>query len=184
MKSLLRSPIAALIVMALIATALRCGYAFARLPVSSPAEYILGLCWGVPVVIWMNYDAVRRRSRPCFDFGLFLIYAFPLSMLWYCFWSRGLARHAVTAGARQSADFPASVRGDRLGGRPWLKEAELGDEKNRARQLPSRWSPEAASRSQGTDSRFLTCQLAEFVQSRKNSHDIRATLTKSMGGVG
>jgi len=89
MKSLLRSPIAALIVMALIATALRCAYAFARLPISSPAEYVLGLCWGVPVVIWMNYDAVRRRCRPCFDFGLFLIYAFPLSVLWYCFWSRG-----------------------------------------------------------------------------------------------
>lgn len=37
----------------------------------------------------MNHDALRRRRRPCFDFGLFLLYAFPLSMLWYCFWSRG-----------------------------------------------------------------------------------------------
>jgi hypothetical protein len=89
MKSIFRSPIAALIVMALIGTGLRCAYASHQRRLSSPAEYVAGLCWGVPVAIWMNHDALRRRRRPCFDFGLFLLYAFPLSMLWYCFWSRG-----------------------------------------------------------------------------------------------
>src|ERR1700749_1882116 len=89
MKAVLRSPIAALIVMALIATGLRCAYAIARLPISSPAEYVLGCCWGYPMMIWMNHDAVRGRRRPCFDFGLFILYAFPVSLLWYCVWSRG-----------------------------------------------------------------------------------------------
>jgi hypothetical protein len=37
----------------------------------------------------MNDDAVRKRLRPSFDFGLFLVATFPLSVLWYCFWSRG-----------------------------------------------------------------------------------------------
>jgi hypothetical protein len=109
MKSLLRSPLAALVVMAFIAMALRCAYAFARLPVSSPAEYVLGFCWGVPIVIWMDHDAVRRRCRPCFDFGLFLVYAFPLSLLWYCFWSRGWRGLFLLLGLASLLFFPALI---------------------------------------------------------------------------
>jgi hypothetical protein len=26
---------------------------------------------------------------PCFDFGLFAVLFFPVSLLWYCCWSRG-----------------------------------------------------------------------------------------------
>jgi hypothetical protein len=111
MKSIFRSPLAALIVMALIGTGLRCAYAFAGLRVSSPAEYVLGLCWGVPVVIWMNHDAFRRRSRPCFDFGLFLLYAFPLSMLWYCFWSRGWRGTLLLLGLGSLLIFPLVIAG-------------------------------------------------------------------------
>jgi hypothetical protein len=109
MKSLLRSPIAALIVMALIGTALRCAYAFAHLPISSPANYLLGYCWELPVIIWMNHDALRRRCRPCFDFGLFLLYAFPLSLLWYCFWSRGWRGMLLLLGLASLLFFPLLI---------------------------------------------------------------------------
>jgi hypothetical protein len=89
MRRSLHSPTVALIVLALIATLIRCAYAVERSPLSPHAESLAVICWGWPVMIWMDYDALRRRRRPCFDFGLFLVVTFPVSMVWYCFWSRG-----------------------------------------------------------------------------------------------
>jgi hypothetical protein len=89
MRRLLRSPIAALVSFALIATLIRCAYVLAHVPLSSAAESLAAVCWAWPVVIWMDYDAIRLRRRPCFDFGLFLVLTFPLSIVWYCLWSRG-----------------------------------------------------------------------------------------------
>jgi hypothetical protein len=89
MRRLLHSPTAALIVLALIATLIRCAYVVERSRLSPHAESLAAFCWGWPVMIWMDYDALRRRRRPCFDFGLFLVVTFPVSIAWYCFWSRG-----------------------------------------------------------------------------------------------
>jgi hypothetical protein len=90
MRRIFYSPIAALIVLALIATLLRCAYVVARSPISPHANSLTAACWTFPVLIWMDSDALRKRRRPCFDFGLFLVVTFPLSVVWYCFWSRGL----------------------------------------------------------------------------------------------
>src|ERR1700733_9517514 len=89
MRRVLHNPIAALIALALIVSLIRCAYVVARSPLSPHAETLVLGCWTWPVLIWIDYDAVRRRRRPCFDFGLFLIVSFSLSVLWYCFLNRG-----------------------------------------------------------------------------------------------
>jgi hypothetical protein len=89
MRRFLHNPMAALVTLALIATAMRCAYAIARVPLSSQAQLVLLLCWSWPVVIWMDHDARLTRRRPCYDFGLLLASTFPLSLAWYCFWTRG-----------------------------------------------------------------------------------------------
>ena len=41
------------------------------------------------ILMWLVADARRRRQVPCFDFGFFCSIFFPLSVAWYCCWSRG-----------------------------------------------------------------------------------------------
>jgi hypothetical protein len=89
MRRILPNPTAALVVLALIATLIRCAYVVERAPLSRNANSLAAVCWVWPVLIWIDHDAVRRRRRPCFDFGLFLVATFPVSIAWYCFWSRG-----------------------------------------------------------------------------------------------
>jgi hypothetical protein len=45
--------------------------------------------WGLMLILWVDADARRRRVVPCYDFGLFVTIFFPLSLVWYCVWSRG-----------------------------------------------------------------------------------------------
>ena len=65
------------------------GYTWVGLTPSHDVETVLGFAWTLLLLMWMQADARRRRCVPCFDFG-FLAYAtFPLSIAWYCVWSRG-----------------------------------------------------------------------------------------------
>jgi hypothetical protein len=107
MRRVFHNPIAALIVLALIATLLRCAYVVARSPISPHAESLVVACWAWPVLIWMDFDAVRTRRRPCIDFGLFLVATFPLSVVWYCFWSRGRRRMRLLLGLAGLLFVPA-----------------------------------------------------------------------------
>jgi hypothetical protein len=50
-----------------------------------------------------------RLGRPCFDFGLFLVYAFPVSILWYCFWSRGRHGFLLLLGLGSLFFFPLLI---------------------------------------------------------------------------
>ena len=45
--------------------------------------------WGLMLAMWTDADARLRRVLPCDDFGLLVVIFFPLSLVWYCFWSRG-----------------------------------------------------------------------------------------------
>jgi len=55
---------------------------------SSPIlDAVLSFFWLLALVHTLVEDA-RQRAVPCFDFGFFLILFFPLSVLWYCWWSR------------------------------------------------------------------------------------------------
>jgi hypothetical protein len=49
------------------------------------------------VLLWAIEDVRRRRQQPCFDFGFFLTLAFPVSIVWYAFWSRGVRGFLVLA---------------------------------------------------------------------------------------
>jgi hypothetical protein len=109
MRRILHNPISALVVLALIATAMQCAYVVAGVPLSSRAPLVLQLCSVWPVLIWMDHDAHLRRRCPCYDFGLFLAATFPLSVAWYCFWTRGRRGLTLLLGLACLVFLPAFV---------------------------------------------------------------------------
>ena len=52
-------------------------------------ELLAGYGWVWLTVFWIAADARRRRRVPCFDFGFLCIAFYPISLPWYCVWSRG-----------------------------------------------------------------------------------------------
>ena len=56
--------------------------------------------YAVPVALlaWIAADAKERRRTPCFDFGLFLLVLWPLSLFWYCIATRGWRGLALAVG--------------------------------------------------------------------------------------
>jgi hypothetical protein len=56
--------------------------------------------YAVPVALlaWIAADAKERRRTPCFDFGLFLLGLWPLSLFWYCIATRGWRGLALAVG--------------------------------------------------------------------------------------
>jgi hypothetical protein len=56
--------------------------------------------YAVPVALlaWIAADAKERRRTPCFDFGLFLLMTWPLSLFWHCGRTRGWRGLAMAAG--------------------------------------------------------------------------------------
>ena len=69
-----------------------CAYAGAGTVPSPMAEIILSKGWLLFMLIWMVSDARRTRGQPCYDFGFLSGVGFPLSLMWYCLWSRGWKR--------------------------------------------------------------------------------------------
>src|SRR5688572_7256043 len=57
--------------------------------ISPGLELLASSGWTLLALCWIVADARRCRQVPCFDFGLFCWICFPLSLLWYCIWSRG-----------------------------------------------------------------------------------------------
>jgi hypothetical protein len=41
------------------------------------------------LLLWMDTDARRAHRLPCYDFGFLATLTYPLSLVWYCLWSRG-----------------------------------------------------------------------------------------------
>ena len=82
-------PLAPLVLLALVTTATLCAFVAAERGPSPSTELVLGYGWALMAIVWMDADARRLRRLPCFDFGLLATIFFPLSLLWYCFWSRG-----------------------------------------------------------------------------------------------
>jgi hypothetical protein len=88
MRQALLHPLTPLIGLSLAATALLCAYVLFAVTPSPLVEPLTTRGWALLAVFWMDADARRRRSLPCYDFGLLAAVAFPLSLLWYCLWSR------------------------------------------------------------------------------------------------
>jgi hypothetical protein len=78
-----------LLTTAAVISALQFGYAAVG---TAPPEHVARLAsfaFALAFVLWMVVDAQVRRQTPCFDFGLLVAVFFPISLVWYVFWSRG-----------------------------------------------------------------------------------------------
>jgi hypothetical protein len=78
-----------LVVFAIALTAGLAAYLLAGHEVSPLFEGLGSVGWCLLVVLWVDADARRRRRLPCYDFGFLAYVFFPLSVAWYCLWSRG-----------------------------------------------------------------------------------------------
>jgi hypothetical protein len=52
-------------------------------------DVVSAVSWEVLSILWVVADARGRRVVPCFEFGFLCLVFFPISLAWYCFWSRG-----------------------------------------------------------------------------------------------
>lgn len=87
--TVLAHPLAPLVLLALATTAALCTLAWTSSAPSAAADMLLSYGWALMLLLWMDADARHRRRLPCYDFGMLAGFFFPLSLLWYCFWSRG-----------------------------------------------------------------------------------------------
>jgi hypothetical protein len=84
----LTHPWGPLIALSLGTTAVLCFGVFGGFGFSPFHELVLQFVWALTLILWMEADARRLRPIPCFDFGLLAAIFFPLSVAWYCWWSR------------------------------------------------------------------------------------------------
>ena len=95
MRPLLRNPIVYLAAFS-AAVAVLLGVAVAAGQSSlTGAGALLEMGWPLMLVFWADADARYRHCTPCFDFGFLVAIFFPVSLLWYCVWSRGWGRGVV-----------------------------------------------------------------------------------------
>ena len=76
-------------VLSLITSAVYGAYLVTEGRLSPMAEYLLSLSWLWTIVLWMDLDTRQRRQIPCFEFSFLAAVTYPVSVLWYCVWSRG-----------------------------------------------------------------------------------------------
>jgi hypothetical protein len=56
---------------------------------SDTTQQLVSTGLALAIVLWMIADARMRRRTPCYDFGFLVAVYFPVSLVWYVFWSRG-----------------------------------------------------------------------------------------------
>lgn len=81
-------PLSPLIAMSGATAIALCVSVWAGIGPSPGTELVLRYGWALMLLLWMDADARRLRRLPCFDFGLLAMFSFPLSLVWYCYWSR------------------------------------------------------------------------------------------------
>jgi hypothetical protein len=52
-------------------------------------ELLVRFGWTFALLCWFEMDARGRRILPCYDFGYLCYVCLPVSLAWYCLWSRG-----------------------------------------------------------------------------------------------
>jgi hypothetical protein len=87
--AVLAHPLIPLVALAGMSTAALCAMAGLGTAQAACLDTILRFAWALMLILWMDADARHRRRLPCYDFGLLATISFPVSLLWYCFWSRG-----------------------------------------------------------------------------------------------
>ena len=111
MRWFLGNPMAHLVAFAAGLTACLCIYLLAGVSVSRPFADLSAVGWSIMVVLWADADARRRLRVPCFDFGFLLAVYFPLSVAWYCMWSRGWRGVLLIGGLLALVVVPYAVAG-------------------------------------------------------------------------
>jgi hypothetical protein len=89
LKQLLFHPLAPLVIFAIVVSALFAAYFAAGYAPSRTFEAVVQLSWAILLAYWVFVDARAGHRIPCFDFGLFCYLLLPITLPWYCFWSRG-----------------------------------------------------------------------------------------------
>lgn len=72
------------------------GYAITGADMSPLAESLCGLGPPLGAALWVEADARRLRRVPCYEFGAFVLFGWPVVVPTYCFWSRGRAGWRLT----------------------------------------------------------------------------------------
>ena len=65
---------------------------------SRPAALLFSYGSSAAVAVWIDADAHLRRRSPCWEFVTFVVFAWPLAVPTYCFWSRGRAGWRLLGG--------------------------------------------------------------------------------------
>jgi hypothetical protein len=73
----------------LILAALQFDYAAVGRAPSENVSRMSSLAVALACIVWIMADAQLRRQTPCYDFGFLVAVYFPISLVWYVFWSRG-----------------------------------------------------------------------------------------------
>lgn len=87
MASFFAHPLVPLLLYSLFLTAMHGTTLVAGLSMAS-LDDLAAVTAAVLLVIWVDADARYRKRIPCFDLGMFAFQFFPLSLIWYCWWSR------------------------------------------------------------------------------------------------
>ena len=83
------TPFGQLVIVVAMLAAFQTTYVVAGVTPSANAEMVLAYTFPLYTAFWVVADAEQRRRVPCYDFGLLVATFFPVSLLWYLFWSRG-----------------------------------------------------------------------------------------------
>ncbi|MBW3541800.1 MAG: hypothetical protein KY476_16150 [Planctomycetes bacterium] len=83
-------PLVWLVVFVVLVAAFDVAYVIAGRAYSGAAVVLSSLVLAFAFICWAVADARRMRGLPCYDFGFFLTVLYPVSVLIYPFWSRGL----------------------------------------------------------------------------------------------
>jgi hypothetical protein len=78
-------------------TAVEFGYAAAGTALPDSVARLTSIAYRLAFALWIMADARIRRQTPCYDFGFLVAVYFPVSLIWYAFWSRGLRGILVLA---------------------------------------------------------------------------------------
>jgi hypothetical protein len=83
------TPFKVLLALVITVSALQVAYVATGARQSDAAEMLTRFCLGLAFVLWIMEDARLRHRVPCYDFGFLVAIFFPVSLVWYVFWSRG-----------------------------------------------------------------------------------------------
>ena len=109
----LKSPLAQITGLSLVMAVLQSVVAISGVNPVVPAPFLVGvfLSFALPVtvVLWIAADMVERGRTPCFDLPFLLLLAFPISLFWYCIWSRGWRGLLLALGLLMLVYLPSTV---------------------------------------------------------------------------